>query len=214
MTKAILIMFGLLTLSFMQKEVYAAPPQVSRTILVVGDSLSAEYGLKKGEGWVSLLEKRLAEKKIVVAVNNASISGETTAGGKSRIDSLLKKYQPSLVIIELGANDALRGVHFKNTQENLDYMVLRSIASNSKVLLVGMQIPPNFGGAYARDFSAIFSNVSKNNNIPRVEFFLKNVADISDSVSLFQSDRVHPNAKSHPIMLENVWSKLEPMLKN
>lgn len=208
MKRIIQFLFAFMTCSFAAH----AATKVPETILVVGDSLSAEYGLKKGDGWVPLLEKRLAEKKISATINNASISGETTSGGKSRIDGLLQKYKPTLVIIELGANDAIRGLPVKNTKENLDYMTLRSIGAGAKVLIVGMQVPPNFGGAYGRDFSSIFSSVASAHNVPLVEFFLKGVADIPDSLSLFQADRAHPNATAQPIMLENVWMKLKEIL--
>lgn len=208
MKKIIQILFAFVMFSFAAHAATKAP----QTILVVGDSLSAEYGLKKGDGWVLLLEKKLAENKITATINNASISGETTSGGKSRIDGLLQKYKPTLVIIELGANDAIRGLPLKNTRENLDYITLRSIGTGAKVLIVGMQIPPNFGGNYARDFSAIFSSVAITHKVPLVEFFLKGVADIPDSLSLFQADRAHPNATAQPIMLENVWIKLKKML--
>ncbi len=189
-----------------------APKNEANRILVVGDSLSAEYGLKRGEGWVSLLEKRLVDKKIPANIQNASISGETTSGGKARIDKLLDTHKPTLVIIELGANDALRGLPLKTMADNLDYMALRSVAKGARVLIVGMQIPPNFGGAYARDFSNTFSKIAKNHNAGLVEFFLKNVADTVDAQGLFQNDRIHPNSKAHPIMMENVYVRLEPML--
>ena len=144
MKRIVQFLFAFLTCSFAAHAAIKAPI----SILVVGDSLSAEYGLKKGDGWVPLLEKKLEDKKLSITVNNSSISGETTSGGKSRIDGLLQKYKPNVVIIELGANDALRGLPLKNTKENLDYMTLRSVGAGAKVLIVGMQVPPNFGGSY------------------------------------------------------------------
>jgi acyl-CoA thioesterase I len=181
-------------------------------ILVVGDSLSAEYGLVRGSGWVALLEKRLAAEKLPAKVINASISGDTTSGGASRLPSLLKQHAPTHVIVELGGNDALRGLPLAMTQENLDQMTLSSQKAGAKVLLVGMQVPPNYGADYGRQFAASFANVAKNRKTALVPFLLKGVADIADAEKMFQNDRIHPKAEAHPIMLANVWPELRKML--
>lgn len=181
----------------------------SKTVLVLGDSLSAEYGLQRGSGWVALLEKRLQEEKLDATVINASISGETTSGGKSRLPQLLKQYHPSIVVIELGGNDGLRGLPLKATEDNLSGMVAASKAAGAKALLVGMQIPPNYGREYAGKFSGIYSKVAKENSIPLVPFLLEGVAD---KPQLFQADRIHPLAAAHPQMLDNVWLFLKKII--
>lgn len=191
----------------------ASIPQDKGTILVVGDSLSAEYGLKRGEGWVALLEPKLKEKNWNAQIANVSVSGETTSGGRSRIDALLQKYKPQVVVIELGANDALRGLPLATTKANLSYLVEASQKINAKVLVVGMEIPPNFGGQYARDFQAIYPQVAQQYHTGLVSFMLKGVADIPQATELFQSDRIHPNAKAHPTILNNIWTELEPILQ-
>ncbi len=183
------------------------------TILVVGDSLSAEYGIERGKGWVSLLEKQLAQDKQSATVINASISGDTTSGGRSRLPALLKQHQPTLVVIELGANDALRGLPLNMTYDNLLAMARAAKAAGAKVLLVGMQVPPNYGRRYSDDFAALFGAVSKAENAPLVPFLLKGVADVPNAEALFQSDRIHPKAQAHPTMLANVWEGLKPMLR-
>jgi acyl-CoA thioesterase I len=182
----------------------------SKTVLVLGDSLSAEYGLPRGAGWVSLLEKRLQENRIDATVVNASISGETTSGGKARLPSLLDKYRPSLVIVELGGNDGLRGLPVTATQANIRAMVAASKKAKAKVLLVGMQIPPNYGRDYAENFSRLYTTTAKEAGIPLVPFLL---AEIADKPQLFQPDRIHPTAEAHPIMLNNVWPHLKPLLQ-
>ena len=184
-------------------------PQV---ILVLGDSLSAEYGLPRGTGWVALLEKRLAQEEIAATVVNASVSGETTSGGRSRLAALLTQHQPSQVI-ELGGNDALRGLPLKNTEENLTWMVQTAQKSGAKVLLVGMQVPPNYGTDYANRFAATFTTVAKARKVGVVPFFLKGVADGPDPTRLFQPDRIHPRAEAHPQMLANVWPELQKLLR-
>lgn len=185
-------------------------PQV---ILVLGDSLSAEYGLPRGTGWVALLEKRLAQEEIAATVVNASVSGETTSGGRSRLAALLTQHQPSQVVIELGGNDALRGLPLKNTEENLTWMVQTAQKSGAKVLLVGMQVPPNYGSDYARRFAAAFGEVARQHQTALVPFLLEGVANGPDAASLFQPDRIHPNAQAHPRMLENVWPALRKLLR-
>ncbi len=193
----------------------AAPKNAAQTrsILVVGDSLSAEYGIARGSGWVALLEQRLAKEKKPWKVVNASISGDTTAGGRSRIDNLLAQHRPAVVIIELGGNDALRGLPLQSTADNLRNMVQAAKASGARVLLVGMQIPPNYGQAYARKFAEVFVDISREQQIALLPFLLKGIADGADATRLFQADRIHPQAQAHPRILENVWPALEPLLR-
>lgn len=182
-------------------------------ILVLGDSLSAEYGLARGQGWVALLQQRLEKTLPQARVVNASVSGDTTAGGRARLPGLLARHQPTVVVIELGANDALRGLPLQSTQANLQAMVQASQAAGAKVLLVGMQVPPNYGSAYGRDFAAVFSVVARQNKTALVPFFLAGIADAPDPLTWFQSDRIHPTAKAHPRMLDNVWPHLQPLLR-
>jgi acyl-CoA thioesterase-1 len=184
-----------------------------RTILVVGDSLSAEYGLRRGTGWVALLERKLAAEAIVARVVNASISGDTTSGGQSRLGALLKQHQPTHVVIELGGNDALRGLPLQMTRDNLDRMTVAAQQSGAKVLLVGMQVPPNYGADYAQRFEAVFASVAQERKAALVPFLLKGVADGPDALRLFQADRIHPKEEAHPIMLANVWPELRRLLR-
>ena len=201
---------GLYAPAAMAQKPAPVRPQV---ILVLGDSLSAEYGLPRGTGWVALLEKRLAQEEIAATVVNASVSGETTSGGRSRLAALLAQHQPSQVVIELGGNDALRGLPLKNTEENLTWMVQTAQKSGAKVLLVGMQVPPNYGTDYANRFAATFTTVAKARKVGVVPFFLKGVADGADPTRLFQPDRIHPRAEAHPQMLANVWPELQKLLR-
>jgi acyl-CoA thioesterase-1 len=184
-----------------------------RTILVVGDSLSAEYGLRRGTGWVALLERKLASEALVAKVVNASISGDTTSGGQSRLAGLLKAHQPTHVVIELGGNDALRGLPLQLTQDNLDKMTRAAQDAGAKVLLVGMQVPPNYGADYARRFEALFATVARERKAALVPFLLKGVADGPDALRLFQPDRIHPREEAHPTMLANVWPELRKLLR-
>jgi acyl-CoA thioesterase I len=183
------------------------------TILVLGDSLSAEYGLARGTGWVALMEQRLAREKIAAKVINASISGDTTSGGRARLGALLAQHRPTAVVIELGANDALRGLPLQMTQNNLLIMVQAVQASGAKALLVGMQMPPNYGEDYAKRFADTYTAVARIAKVPLVPFLLKGVADVPDALRLFQSDRIHPTAAAHPTMLNNVWPAVLKLLK-
>ena len=185
----------------------------SRTLLVVGDSLSAEYGLPRGAGWVALMEKRIAAEKLPVKVVNASISGDTTSGGRSRLPALLKAHKPHAVVIELGGNDALRGLPLTLTRGNLTAMTRAAKAAGAKVLIAGMAVPPNYGRQYADDFLALFAQVAKAEGTALVPFFLAGVADGPDPLALFQPDRIHPKAEAHPRMLDNVWPTLRPLLR-
>ena len=174
-------------------------------ILVLGDSLSAEYGLKRGSGWVALLELRLRQQGKSVAVVNASISGDTTSGGLSRLPPLLTQHQPQLVVIELGGNDALRGLPLKTSKDNLLAMVQACQSTQARVLLLGMQVPPNYGPDYGAQFVAMYAAVAKSKGTGLVPFFLKGVADVPQADTLFQNDRIHPLEIAHPILLDNVW---------
>ena len=187
-------------------------PAAQARIVVLGDSLSAEYGLVRGTGWVALLEKRLSAEKITASVINASISGDTTSGGRSRLGPLLVQHRPSHVIIELGGNDALRGLPLQMTEDNLNHMTRTAQEAGAKVVLVGMQVPPNYGTRYADQFFGLFEQAARANNAALVPFLLKGVADIADASRLFQSDRIHPLEQAHPIMLGNVWPVLKKLL--
>jgi acyl-CoA thioesterase-1 len=193
----------------------AAPAMAAsgQRILVVGDSLSAEYGLARGTGWVALLQKQLATEKPDVQVINASISGDTTSGGRSRLPALLQRHQPSHVVIELGGNDALRGLPMNMTQDNLLAMTKQAQAAGAQVLLLGMQMPPNYGPDMARQFDAAFAQVAKSQKAALVPFFLKGVGDDPEPLKWFQSDRIHPNEAAQPRMLANVWPTLKKQLK-
>ena len=189
-----------------------APAAATRRIVVLGDSLSAEYGIARGSGWVALLERRLQERKLAAEVINASISGDTTAGGRARLPALLDKQRPTHLIIELGGNDALRGLPLASTRDNLRAMVRAAKAAKAKVLLVGMQVPPNYGPAYGRDFAALFGEIAREEKTALTPFLLAGVADRPDAEAWFQPDRIHPLAKAHPLMLEQVWRSLEALL--
>jgi acyl-CoA thioesterase-1 len=182
------------------------------TILVVGDSLSAEYGLRRGSGWVSLLGKRLQEEKIPARVVNAGVSADTTAGGRSRLPGLLRQHRPDVVLIELGANDALRGLPLDATRDNLTAMVRQAKAAGAKVLLIGMEMPPNYGARYTQAFREVFRSVAAAEDVPLVPFLLRNVADAPQAMALFQSDGIHPNEQAQPILLGNVWPALRALL--
>ncbi|RJF98458.1 arylesterase [Noviherbaspirillum saxi] len=181
----------------------------SKTVLVLGDSLSAEYGLARGSGWVSLLEQRLKQSKIDAVIVNASISGETTSGGKARLPALLGQHRPDIVIVELGANDGLRGLPVASAEGNLRDMINASRKAKANVLLVGMQIPPNYGREYTQKFSGMYEKLSKETKISFAPFLLQGVAN---QPKLFQSDRIHPLAEAQPIILENIWPYLKPLL--
>lgn len=186
-----------------------APPMV---VLVVGDSLSAEYGLKRGTGWVPLLQERLAAQKIAARVVNASISGDTSSGGRSRLEPLLAQHRPAVVVLELGSNDALRGLPLEMTRTNLDAMTTAAQRAGAKVLLVGMEMPPNYGADYAHRFEAMYREVAQARHAALVPFLLKGIADDPDPLRLFQADRLHPNEQAQGRMLDNVWPELRKLL--
>jgi len=197
-------LMALLLVSFVTSA-YSA----SKSVLVLGDSLSAEYGIARGVGWVSLLEKRLQSEKIDATIVNASISGETTSGGKVRLPSLLDQYRPSVVIIELGGNDGLRGLPVAAAEANLRAMIAESKKSKAQVLLVGMQIPPNYGRDYTEKFSNLYNKLARDMKVALVPFLLEGVAS---QPQLFQADRIHPLAEAQPIMLNNIWPHLKSLL--
>jgi acyl-CoA thioesterase-1 len=196
----------LLLLSGAAANAYSA----SKTVLVVGDSLSAEYGIARGAGWVSLLEQRLKTKGPAASIVNASVSGETTSGGRTRLPALLSKHKPNVVIIELGANDGLRGLPVAAAEANLRAMIDASRKAGAQVLLVGMRMPPNYGRDYADKFFAMYGTLSKDVKVPLAPFMLDGVAEKPE---LFQPDRMHPLAEAHPIILANIWPHLQPILK-
>jgi acyl-CoA thioesterase-1 len=191
----------------------AGTPAGAPVLLVLGDSLSAEYGLARGSGWVALLEKRLAAEKLGWRVVNASISGETTSGGRSRLPALLKEHRPRVVVIELGGNDALRGLPLDMTRSNITDMARAAKAAGARVLIAGMAMPPNYGRAYGEAFTALFATVAQAEKTALLPFFLAGVADGPRADELFQADRIHPKAEAHPQILANVWPVLRPLLK-
>jgi acyl-CoA thioesterase I len=182
-------------------------------VLVVGDSLSAEYGIARGSGWVALLEARLARERIAATVVNASISGDTTSGGRARLPALLARHKPQVALIELGGNDALRGLPLASTEANLRAMTRAAKAAGARVLIAGMAVPPNYGRQYGEDFIALFATVAKAEGAALVPFLLAGVADVPNADDLFQPDRIHPKAEAHPRLLANVWPVLLPLLK-
>ena len=185
----------------------------NKTLLVVGDSLSAEYGLARGSGWVALLTQRLAQEKLAWKVVNASISGDTTSGGRSRLPTLLAQHKPQVVVLALGGNDALRGLPLAMTQANLSEMARAAKAAGARVLVAGIAVPPNYGRAYGEGFVALFGTVARAEGAALVPFLLAGVADVPNADELFQADRIHPKAEAHPRMLANVWPALRPLLK-
>ena len=184
-----------------------AQDPIKPTLLVTGDSLSAEYGIARGTGWVALLSNRLKQEGSSWEIMNASISGETTSGGLTRLPKLLAQKKPKLVIIELGANDALRGLPLAETEKNIRTMVELSKKSGADVLLIGMRIPPNYGQEYTQQFAGLFVRIAKSQQVALLPFFLEGVAQRNE---LFQADRIHPNEAAQTIMFQNVWTALAP----
>jgi len=198
------VFFTALFCLFMSKHSFA---QTTPTILVMGDSISAEYGLPRNAGWVHLMEQELIKDGSSWKVFNASISGETTAGGISRLPALLQQKHPGLVMIELGANDALRGLPLSETEKNLRSMISMSKKSGAKVLLIGMQIPPNYGRDYTEQFKKIYPRIAKEESVVLTPFLL---AGVADKPELFQEDHIHPNAAAQSILFKNVWGSMAP----
>ena len=197
---------GLLMLSA-SAQAYSAP----KTVLVLGDSLSAEYGLTRGSGWVALLENKLKAEKIDAAVVNASISGETTSGGRARLPALLAQHKPDIIIIELGANDGLRGQPVSAAEDNLRSMIELANKNKARVLLVGMRMPPNYGRDYTERFFGMYKTLAAKYKAPLVPFMLDGVAD---KPKLFQPDRLHPSAEAHPVILANIWPTFAALVKS
>ena len=188
----------------------AATPAAQRTVLVMGDSLSAAYGLSAAQGWVALTAQKIAKEKPGWRVINASISGETTAGGAARIAAELKRHKPSVVVIELGANDGLRGLPLAQTRAHLAKMIAASKSANAKVLLIGMRLPPNYGPDYTTQFEQIFRDLSQQQKTAFLPFLLQPIA-MDDRA--FQADRLHPVASAQPKLRDHVWPALAPLLK-
>jgi acyl-CoA thioesterase-1 len=186
-----------------------APADVRTKILVMGDSISAAYGIQRETGWVALLDRRLTERDEAWQVINASISGETTGGGLARLPNALAVHDPAVVIIELGGNDAMRGYPVAKIYDNLDQLVTLAKSQGRNVLLVGIQIPPNYGPRYTNAFASIYREIAEQRNVPLVPFLLENVAL---TPALMQNDGIHPTAEAQPQLLETVWPELAPLL--
>jgi len=184
-------------------------PAAARTLLVVGDSLSAAYGMDVGSGWVTLLAKRLEREKLDYQVVNASLSGDTTANGLARLPRLLAAHQPAIVIIELGGNDGLRGLALEQMKHNITAMVTKARARHARVLLVGMQLPPNYGNRYTQRFRRVYREIAAEQQVGLAPFLLDGIAT---NGALMQPDGIHANAKAQSKMLENVWPHLLPLL--
>ena len=179
------------------------------TLLVLGDSISAAFGLDTRQGWVSLLEQRLAAEGFDYQVVNASVSGDTSAGGLARLPTLLAEHQPQLVIVELGGNDGLRGQPPAQLQQNLAAIIQGARESGARVLLLGMQLPPNYGARYNALFSQVYADVAGAAQVPLLGFFLEGVGGVP---ALMQGDGIHPNAAAQPRLLDNLWPQLKPLL--
>jgi acyl-CoA thioesterase-1 len=179
-------------------------------ILVLGDSLSAGYGLETGQGWVSLLQRRLDAQGYGYRLVNASVSGETTGGGLARLPRALERHRPAIVVIALGGNDGLRGLPVSELRGNLQSMIRQSRAAGARVVLAGMRIPTNYGPQYTEKFFAVYAELARTERVALVPFFLEGIALRDD---LFQDDGIHPNVEAQPILLANLWPVLEPLLE-
>ncbi|MBB5415519.1 acyl-CoA thioesterase-1 [Paraburkholderia sp. JPY158] len=194
----------------LQAHAANAPEPAKPVIVVLGDSISAEYGLPRDTGWVALMRQRLAEERIDYSVANASISGDTTSGGRARLPALMERLKPSIVIVELGANDALRGVPLSTTEANLRTIIEQAQQGHAKVVLVGMYVPPNYGPDYTQKFHGLYGQLSKEFHVPLVPFLLAGIADKPD---MFQADQIHPTQQAQPLLLNNVWPTVKPLLR-
>lgn len=210
MTTASFMRKTLLLLSVFWLSWLPAAAQAASTVLVFGDSLSAGYGIARQDAWPSLLETRLKDSGYSHAVVNASISGETTAGGRSRLPAALQQHRPKVVVIELGANDGLRGLPIAAMRDNLEAMIKTSQQAGARVLLIGMRIPPNYGRDYTEKFAATFSELAQAHKTALVPFLFEGFALRTDA---FQADRLHPTAASQPLMLDTIWKQLKPLLR-
>jgi acyl-CoA thioesterase-1 len=200
-----MLLRALLIIGLMIPGLLCAAP----VILVFGDSLSAAYGIPRDAGWVSLLDQRLVKEKFDYQIVNASISGETTAGGLSRINAALTEHRPAVVILELGANDGLRGLPLANMSNNLDKIITACQRKKVRVLLIGMRLPPNYGIRYTQKFQDTYAALAKQHKLPLVPFLLAGVED----EKYYQADRLHPTAEAQPLILNAIWAALHPMLK-
>ena len=201
-----LLIFGFLSLlALVSSAVVAA----EKTVLVLGDSLSANYGINPESGWVNLLQQKIQSEEYPYQVVNASISGDTTQNGVTRLPDLLTRHHPAIVIIELGGNDGLRGIPLSITKSNLEKLIAMTINTNAKPLLLQMDIPPNYGPTYTHQFQQVYSDLAKKQHIDLVPHFLKGVGD---NPQLMQADKIHPIAQAQPLLLENIWPYLGPLL--
>jgi acyl-CoA thioesterase-1 len=208
----LLLLTILISISVISIRTFASDSQLPNgniRLLVLGDSLSAGYGISQSQAWVTLLQQRLRQSGHAVAVINASVSGETSLGGLNRLPALLRQHQPQLLILELGANDGLRGLPIEVMQANLQKIIHQAKQKDIRVLLLGMQLPPNYGPSYTRDFAQTYHKLAKQNQIELLPFFL---ADIVDKRELMQADDLHPNSKAQPLILKNVWPYVEKLL--
>lgn len=187
----------------------AAADPGAAVLLVVGDSISAGYGLAAGTGWVALLSARIDAERLPYRVVNASVTGDTTAGGRARLPTLLAQHKPAIVVVELGGNDGLRGGSLKSARDNLDWMVAEIGKAGAKAVLVGMKLPPNYGPAYTREFDAMFGEVAKSRKVPLVPYLF---AGFGESNEWFQADRIHPTATAQSMLLDNIWPVLKPLV--
>jgi acyl-CoA thioesterase I len=188
----------------------AANAAARPVVVVLGDSVSAEYGLPRDTGWVALMRRRLADERLDYSVANASISGDTTSGGRARLPALLQRLKPAIVIVELGANDALRGVPLSTTEDNLRTIIEQAQQGHAKVVLVGMYVPPNYGPDYSQKFHGLYGELSKQLHVPLVPFLL---AGIENKPDMFQADQIHPTQQAQPVLLDNVWPAIKPLLR-
>jgi acyl-CoA thioesterase I len=189
---------------------FACAAQATGTVLVYGDSLSAAYGLSSNQGWVSLLADRLVKERIDYSVANASISGETSAGGATRIDRTLNQHKPDVIVVALGANDGLRGLPIQQMKAHLTTIIKAAQAAKARVVLVGMRMPPNYGPQYTQEFAAAFTDLSRQHKTALVPFLL---AAVAEKDQYFQSDNLHPTAAAQPLILDTVWKELAPLLR-
>ena len=189
----------------------AATAAPQSTLLVFGDSLSAGYGLAQDTGWVNLLQQRFKKNKQNYRVVNASISGETSAGGRVRLATALKQHQPSILVLQLGANDGLRGLPVAEFRANMDAMIKAALGTRAKVLLIGIRLPTNYGKNYREKFKAAYNDLARHNRITLVQSLLET---IEEQRELFQSDGIHPNQQAQAKLLDNVWPDLAPLLRN
>ena len=207
----LLVKVSVISLSFISFVAWSMPAIAANPkILIYGDSLSAAYGIPQQQGWAALLKKKLAQEKLTYEVINASISGETTDGGLTRLAGTIRQIKPTIIILELGANDGLRGLPIKNMRDNLSAMIQLCKKSGIRVLLLGMKIPPNYGVQYTEAFSQTYMQLGKQHHVALVPFMLESVAARPD---LIQTDGLHPNALGQPIILENIWPELQKLLK-